>query len=395
MKVLLSAYACAPNVGSEPGVGFETLRAVAGRHEVWLLTRSNNVPDLRAAMEDEGWGESVHLVGMEVPGMRLKKRTGLMGLHWYYERWQARAAGLVGELEDEVGFDLAHHVTFATYWTRTALDNLDVPLVWGPVGGGVTAPWRLLPEVGFRGVVEEGARSLIRPLSATRPAVRRMMRRASYRLVQNDETGERLVGSGNLALLPNATSIMSTTETVGTGRRTSDVITAGRLVPWKATLLALRTMRHVRSPEARLLVYGDGPERERIERAVVRWDLQGRVRLMGQIPRSELLGSVAQAACLLHPALHEESPLTVGEALSLNTPVVGLARGGLVQLLREWPESPAGLVEPDFPETTARALAQQVDRFIGHKADVRGVPREPRRDFGDAILEIYDEVAAR
>lgn len=44
MKILLSAYACEPNKGSEPGVGWSWAIELAKHHEVWALTRDNNEP---------------------------------------------------------------------------------------------------------------------------------------------------------------------------------------------------------------------------------------------------------------------------------------------------------------------------------------------------------------
>jgi hypothetical protein len=37
-KVLMSAYACDPDRGSEPGIGWNTALEMARRHDVWLMT---------------------------------------------------------------------------------------------------------------------------------------------------------------------------------------------------------------------------------------------------------------------------------------------------------------------------------------------------------------------
>ena len=42
MNVLLSAYACEPGRGSEPGVGWNQVCQISRFHTVWALTRSNN-----------------------------------------------------------------------------------------------------------------------------------------------------------------------------------------------------------------------------------------------------------------------------------------------------------------------------------------------------------------
>ncbi len=49
LKVLISAYACEPNKGSEPEVGWQWALQMAKYHEVTVLTRTNN----RAGIERE------------------------------------------------------------------------------------------------------------------------------------------------------------------------------------------------------------------------------------------------------------------------------------------------------------------------------------------------------
>ncbi|WP_318780277.1 hypothetical protein [Atlanticothrix silvestris] len=38
MRILISAYACEPGQGSEPGVGWNVVREVSKYHHVWVLT---------------------------------------------------------------------------------------------------------------------------------------------------------------------------------------------------------------------------------------------------------------------------------------------------------------------------------------------------------------------
>jgi hypothetical protein len=42
LKVLVSAYACEPNRGSEPEVGWQWIQQLARFYEVWIITRANN-----------------------------------------------------------------------------------------------------------------------------------------------------------------------------------------------------------------------------------------------------------------------------------------------------------------------------------------------------------------
>ena len=66
LKILLSAYSCTPNAGSEPGVGFETLRAIADAHNVWVMTRRKNVEPLEDYFGLHRPQGSVHVIGIDL-----------------------------------------------------------------------------------------------------------------------------------------------------------------------------------------------------------------------------------------------------------------------------------------------------------------------------------------
>jgi glycosyltransferase involved in cell wall biosynthesis len=147
-------------------------------------------------------------------------------------------------------------------------------------------------------------------------------------------------------------------------QHSSDVVYAGRLIPWKAPILALRALRYVRDPACVLRFCGEGPEQARLERAAAQWGLTDRIRFDGWLPRHELLKLVAGAGALIHPALHEEAGLCIAEALAVGTPVVCLDRGGPAELLRQWPGARGVAVPPRRPGDTARAMAAAIDGFL-------------------------------
>jgi hypothetical protein len=149
VKVLISAYACGPKLGSEPGAGWTWTRAAAERHEVWVMTREKFAAAIAEACRDEP-ALRVHAVHLDLPSwvQRWKRREG--GSHWYYLLWQLQARRVARRLHCTVGFDVAHHLTFAVDWMPVAVANLPgVPFVWGPVGGATGTPismWGWLRE---------------------------------------------------------------------------------------------------------------------------------------------------------------------------------------------------------------------------------------------------------
>jgi glycosyltransferase involved in cell wall biosynthesis len=393
MKVLLSALACEPGKGSEPEVGFRAMLAVASRHDVWVLTASESIPAIQRALQSDPRAPRIHLTGIEF-GLSAERvmRLTAVGFHWRYDRWQRRARERAIELDRRVQFDLVHHVTLASYWTRAGVAAVGKPLLWGPVGGGVDPPLRLFTQLGPRGMVEAVGRVMGRPLIARLPPVRKTQRVAAMILAQNPGTGRRLRGSGPIRLLSNALAV-ELAPLAPPPKRTTDLLFAGRLLPWKAPILALRAMRHLRHQEAVLRFCGDGPEDRRLQRAARRWGLSDRVRLEGWMSREELLPVLASAGALIHPALHDEAPLSVAEALTLGTPVVCLDHGGPAEIVGQWRGRPSALVSPGGAEATARSIAAAVDRFLFERPAPGNDPVRPRTSFRDELLWCYERVA--
>jgi glycosyltransferase involved in cell wall biosynthesis len=394
MKVLISAYACAPGTGSEPEVGLRTVLAAARLHEVWVLTQPVMVDAMRRALVNHPLVERIHLESVQPsfpphrPGLR-----GFAEFHWRHEQWQRRAAAHGVSLDRRIGFDVVHHVTLAAYWMRTGVAAVNKPLVWGPVGGAVGPPWRLLGELGGRGLLEETARTGTRWAAGLLTSTR-VADKASVIFVQNPATARRIRSCAETILLSNAVSV-DVGNVASVGSRTRDIAFVGRLVPWKGGRLAIRTMRYVSMPGATLRIYGDGDERESIVKASQRWGVADRVSFEGQLPRRQLLTQIAQAGVVLHPALHEEGGIAVAEALAMGTPLVCLRHGGPAELVQQWQQSPSITVIPTWPDATARALAAAIDRFLAHPPPVSPSPRAPRDCFEDRILDAYERAATR
>ena len=137
VKVLISAYACEPGKGSEPGVGWNwPLQAARHGHEVHVITRANNEPSISAFLRNEPVADlSFHYYDLPAALRWLKKRTGYYGMLAYYYLWQIGSSRLARRLHRKHRFDLAHHVTFVNDWMPSGVAWVGIPFIWGPIGG--------------------------------------------------------------------------------------------------------------------------------------------------------------------------------------------------------------------------------------------------------------------
>ncbi|MFO0928098.1 MAG: hypothetical protein U0736_13850 [Gemmataceae bacterium] len=239
-RVLLSAYACGPDQGSEPGVGWNRALQAARYCDTWVLCEDGRYgAAVRRYLADHG-----PIPGLEfvyVPRTALQCRVGRVpGLSYLaYNRWQRSALRAARALHTQIGFDLAHQVTFCGYREPGYLWRLGVPFVWGPVGGTQNYPWRFLGVSGWKGVAREGARNVMNAVQMRLSLrVRRAVRHAAAVLAANTtvqadlarvyrirpevqlETGLRAVAAAPRPLPPEGTPLR--------------ILWSGEVQPWKA-----------------------------------------------------------------------------------------------------------------------------------------------------------------
>jgi glycosyltransferase involved in cell wall biosynthesis len=372
------------------------MMAAASRHDVWLLTNLANVAPLQRALisHPKTIARRVRIEGIDF-GVYGERFAGLSAAehHWFYHRWQKKAQRRALELDEQVDFDVTHHVTLASYWTDVGIAAVPKPMVLGPIGGALNVPAKLSQLLTIRGLAQEIARAVARSALSRIPRARDARRNSSVVFAQNQATVRRLHSIQSVAWLSNALCVRIEAMPFS-GARTKDILFVGRLLSWKAPILALRAMRHVADPEIVLRFCGDGPEQARLERAARRWGLEDRVRFEGWLDRTNLLNLVAGSGAVVHPSLREEAGLSVTEALSLGTPVVMLDHGGPPEIASRWVDATHYRVEPGTPDRTARAMAVAMERAIKEAPIVPTDPQSPPISFEAAILDAY-ELAAR
>lgn len=104
----------------------------------------------------------------------------------------------------------------------------------------------------------------------------------------------------------------------------------------------------------RLLIVGDGPDRDRLRARVDALVVPDRVRLLGRVDDDTLGELMSGALGLVHPALVEGFGLTTIEAMSAGLPVIAAATGALPEVV-----GGAGLLlAPDDPTAWAAAITR-------------------------------------
>ena len=381
MKILLSAYACEPGVGSEPGKGWNMAREMANHHEVWVLTWSRRRPSIEVEMTRNPV-PNLHFIYCGFPG-DLLWRKGL-GIYPHYYLWQLKVYFLARRLHREVNFDLAHHMVYATYKMPSFLALLPIPLVWGPVGGGESAPKTFWKDFSWRGKIYEVARDLVRSLGELDPFVRLTVRRSALFLASTQDTAERLqnLGVKEVRVFSQVGSPQAEINRLAqVGLPESNpvrFISIGRLLHWKGFHLGLRAFALAKLELAEYWIVGEGPELQHLRRLAQELGIAHQVKFWGKLPRNETLHKLAECHVLVHPSLHESGGLVCLEAMITARPVICLELGGpAIQVTEETgckvpALTPEQVVSDLAKVMTSLAVDPQLRLRLGQAAQRRG-----------------------
>lgn len=366
MKILMSAYACIPGRGSEPGVGWNMAVQMAQHHTVWVITRENN----RAAIEAELARNplpNLHFSYFDLPKWTLFFKRGQAGTHIYYYLWQIGAHKLAKQLNQQIQFDWGHHVTFVKYWAPSFLAFMPFPYIFGPVGGGETAPRAFWQGFGPVGVLFETVREASQRLAELDPWVRLSAQRATVALATTKETAERLriLGAKRIKVvsqvaLPDA-ELQMLASLPPPPTQPFRFISMGNLLHLKGIHLALEAFARLPIEQSEFWVVGDGPEYERLQAQAKALGVEQRIRFWGWLPRPEALQKLAECHVLLHPGLHDSGGFVCVEAMAAGRPVVCLDLGGpAVQVV----EGTGYKVAARNPEATVSGMTEAMQQLI-------------------------------
>ena len=334
LRVLISAYAFGPSDESEASAGWTFARAAAQRHDVWVITRRRFQDGIDAALAaDPELAAHLTVQYVELSERLLARKRGPLDVYWYYALWQRRVGREAIAMHERIGFDVAHHVTFASDWLPVGLAALDgVPKVWGPVGGSTYLPLRMCRWIGPRSSAGELVRSIFTRL------MRRifgdgMARRSAVVAGLNPDVARRfryarrVVAEANAALLPvpEAAPPAAAATPARTGKR---AVFVGRLVGWKGPRLAVAAIAEPVAHDWTLEFFGAGRDEPHIRRLAEKLGVGDRVIFHGHRPRTEALAAYAEADAMLFPSMHDSAPWAVAEASAAGCPVVCLDRGG-------------------------------------------------------------------
>lgn len=337
MKILASAYACEPGAGSEQGKGWNlTLEMARQGHTVTVLTcGSHHRRSIERYLADNAVPARLTFAWHDIPGWPGPGYESPHGIRQHYYRWQMTARKVAAALHAQNHYDVIHHLTWTVLRWPSFLGGLGPRFIFGPVGGGESAPWRLRQGFPPRGMTFEFKRDLLNLASRLDPMALRCLAQADVVLVTDEATRRHVPPwwRAKTHVVPDIYAPCITGEPAfapATPVLGPSILFAGRLEYWKGVQFALGAVSRLRGhiPGLRLTIAGTGPDEAYLRVTANELGIAGMVRFVRQVPHAEMHRLYGSHDIFLFPSLHDSAGQAIGEAMAHGLPVVCLDLGG-------------------------------------------------------------------
>ena len=352
LRVLIAAEHASARFGGEAALPLHYFRVMRQRGiAVWLVTHARTRDELEALypgderilyIEDSGFHRVMWRLGTWLPDAISYFTTGFLS-RLSTQLVQRR---LIQRLVREQGITVVHQPMPVSPREPSMLYGLGVPVVIGPMNGGMDYPAAFLRQ---RGGVERAMLGMGRASATLLNALMPGKRRAAILLVANRRTRDALPGGvckQVVELVENGVDLSLWQAPVQRASAPPEggptvFIFMGRLVAWKAVDLLLLAFATARShAPMSLWILGDGDERARLEAlaaelgiASASADAVGAAHFAGWLAQAACAQRLREADCLVLPSLLECGGAVVLESMSMGKPVIATAWGGPLDYL--------------------------------------------------------------
>jgi len=337
IKVFLSAYACEPNKGSEPGVGWAWTNGLAEKVTLTVLTRSNSQELIQEAMRENSKLNSVYFIYYDLPRIFIwLKSKGLLPTFLYYVIWQYFASYKFHSVAED--HDVTHHLTFCSLLCPGFWRVKKAKSVIGPVGAPLVSPY-YLKLFGSKASTQAFRNWLLEHFTLI-PWLKSRYGRTHAIVPANTETRRLLQNCGftpKKVILdtgaPSHGKIRNYNRLKSTG---CQFVYAGQLEIRKGLSLAIKAFGLACENKdfgGQFTIIGEGPQQAELMSLVKDLDLEDRVFFAGRIPQSEVYERFSVSDVFVFCSVRDTSGGVNLEAMSLGLPVICINHQGVADIV--------------------------------------------------------------
>ena len=385
-KIFVSAYACEPNKGSEPGVGWHWVLEMSKYFDVWVLTRKNNQESINKHFISHQKPDTLHFLYYDPPKYLTFWKNKLKGVHFYYAIWQRGVNRIIKKTMAQENISIFHLLTFGTILLPVSKIGQKNTFIWGPVGGGNIIPKEYYKHYHLKGRIVELTRKLMLSSLQWNRAFKNRCKNATTILCKDEATllqipkeyrHKGIVFTDVAVDIPYFEEEAQKTDKIKT-----TFIAVGQLEAWRGFDLIIEATKEAIKVNENIHVniLGEGHFYQHLEQLISRYNLKKHISLLGKVDISTYHQMMSNTHVVINTCLKEGAVTTSFDSIKYLKPLICVDTGGYTKyfnneyarvikrrdrdtLIKELSQNMLELSKPETREKISSQLKNLHDKF--------------------------------
>lgn len=407
LSILINAYACSPNMGSEPGMAWNWCIHLAKHCELYIITEGEFRNKIEAVLPTLPQSKNMHFYYNPVSDKirRMCWNQGDWRFYYYYRQWQKKTLEIARNIIKEHPIDIIHQLNMIGFREPGYLWRLDKPFVWGPINAKERFPIDYLQGTSWKNVFFIFMKNILNRMQLKYAyRVKQAVNKAGIVIAASSDSIHTLKKYFNCnAVLVNESGcdVLDTNfilKKINT--KYFDLLWVGRFIFTKQLKLALEAIARTQNSSIRLHVVGGCLEDE------ISYKLLADKLGIGQqciwyqkIAHKEVQELMQKCDLFFFTSIAEGTPHVILEAIGNNLPVLCFNTCGQGDCVTD----KVGMkIELSNPEQSVQEFAEKINYLYTHREILKTLSAncfERQRELSwerkaEQMIKLYEKVLA-
>ena len=363
-KIMVSAYACEPNLGSEIGVGWHWVLEMSKYFELWVLTRKSNQENIEQWLEKHPETNTIHFVYYDLPKKLRFWKKGLRGVRTYYSLWQRISNKIIKKTMIENDVKIYHLLTYGNSLWPASRYGMKQTFIWGPTGGVDTISKEYSKHYQAKARFVEFVRRTIVRFLKINIGFQKRCKNADLILCKSNDMYNSVPEKyrDKAEIFTDVAVELKDIKVSHSDSNTTKYLAVGYLDAWRGFDVLIEAFaKAARSNDnIQLEIVGDGNDRNRLEQLIDEKGMKDHITICGKIPMEEYEEKVSESDVIINPCLKEGAVTVAFDSLSMDKPLICIDTGGYT---RYFNDSRARVIKLARRNTTVNRLSEAITKL--------------------------------
>lgn len=377
-KVLINAYACSPDMGSEPGMAWNWCVSLAKHCELFIITEGEFRDKIEATIPTLPQGNNMHIYYNPVPEKvrQMCWNQGDWRFYKYYKNWQKSTADIARKICQNEKIDILHQLNMIGFrepgYLWKVSQETGIPFVWGPIGGAKQFPMAYVEGSSFKMKVFLRLKNFLNTWQLKHDQrVDAALKQASLLISSIPDSYRAIKKYKGLesVIIPETGAFVQENIISDNERFTKDTLTllwVGKFDFRKKLDMALAALAQVTNINWTLKIFGTGNDSqvENARNLSRNLGIESKVQWMGNCPNAQIIKEMQNASLFLFTSVNEDTSTVVLEAISNRLPVLCFDTCGMSKVVTE----DIGIKIPlTNPKQSVKDFANKINYLFHHR----------------------------